>query len=196
MTLGEKIKSARTQNGFSQEQLAEKMSVSRSAVAKWETDKGVPDIENLKLLASFLNVSIDYLIDEKKHHDEHIFKEAFSLSDCKSGNKRQKKDSIVFEKFKNSEIHPLLAKKKLVKSEKIIDNLLGFCTDTIFGVPDIINKLKNADKQFYLVEQDKKCFLVMVTDEFIETRRLDDSIDTKKFELDGWQFTKCTYKVK
>ena len=36
---------------LSQEQFAEKMSVSRSAVAKWETDKGLPDIENIKLIA-------------------------------------------------------------------------------------------------------------------------------------------------
>ena len=38
MTLGEKIKEARKQNGLTQEQLAEKMNVSRSAVAKWESD--------------------------------------------------------------------------------------------------------------------------------------------------------------
>ena len=47
MTLGEKIKEARKAAGLSQEQFAEKMNVSRSAVAKWETDKGLPDIGNL-----------------------------------------------------------------------------------------------------------------------------------------------------
>ena len=47
MNLGEKIREARKRCGFSQEQLAEKMSVSRSAVAKWETDKGLPDVGNL-----------------------------------------------------------------------------------------------------------------------------------------------------
>lgn len=39
MTFVEKLKKARKEAGFSQEQLAEKMSVSRSAVAKWESDK-------------------------------------------------------------------------------------------------------------------------------------------------------------
>ena len=43
MTLGAKIRQARRKCGFSQEQLAEKMAVSRSAIAKWETDKGLPD---------------------------------------------------------------------------------------------------------------------------------------------------------
>ena len=48
MTFGEKLKNARKEAGLSQEQLAEKLSVSRSAVAKWESDKGMPDIDNLK----------------------------------------------------------------------------------------------------------------------------------------------------
>jgi len=48
MTFGEKLRNARKEAGFSQEQLAEKMSVSRSAIAKWETDKGMPDVNNLK----------------------------------------------------------------------------------------------------------------------------------------------------
>ena len=53
MTLGEKIKEARKQCGLSQEQLAEKMTVSRSAIAKWETDKGLPDVDNLKAWRSY-----------------------------------------------------------------------------------------------------------------------------------------------
>lgn len=40
MTLGKKLKEVRKQIGMSQEQLAKKLNVSRSAVAKWETDKG------------------------------------------------------------------------------------------------------------------------------------------------------------
>ena len=41
MTLGEKLKEARKKIGLSQEQLAEKLSVSRQAVSKWESDKGI-----------------------------------------------------------------------------------------------------------------------------------------------------------
>ena len=48
MTLGEKIREARRKCGLSQEQLADKMAVSRSAIAKWETDKGLPDVDNLR----------------------------------------------------------------------------------------------------------------------------------------------------
>ena len=59
MTLGKKLKEARKQAGLSQEQLSEKLSVSRSAVAKWETDSGIPDIDNLKVISKLLNVSLD-----------------------------------------------------------------------------------------------------------------------------------------
>ena len=44
MTLAEKLKSIRKQAGMSQEQLAEKLGVSRQAVTKWETDAGIPDV--------------------------------------------------------------------------------------------------------------------------------------------------------
>ena len=50
MTFAEKLKSLRKQASMSQEQLAEKLGVSRQAVTKWETDTGIPDIENIKLV--------------------------------------------------------------------------------------------------------------------------------------------------
>ena len=62
-TLGKKLKSARKEAGLTQEQLAVKLMVSRQAITKWEADKGMPDIENLKSLSQLLGVSIDYLLD-------------------------------------------------------------------------------------------------------------------------------------
>ena len=76
MTLGEKIKEARKQCGLSQEQLAEKMAVSRSAVATWEANNGLPDVDNLKALAQLLNVSVDYLLDDGEVIDEDIMRVA------------------------------------------------------------------------------------------------------------------------
>lgn len=64
MTLGEKIKGPRKQCGLSQEQLAEKLAVSRSAVAKWETDKGIPDIANLIAISDEFGLSLDELIKD------------------------------------------------------------------------------------------------------------------------------------
>lgn len=62
MTIGETIRQLRNERGFSQEKLAEMLHVSRSAVAKWETDGGVPEIDNLLQLSAVFGVSIDELV--------------------------------------------------------------------------------------------------------------------------------------
>lgn len=63
--LSEKIKELRKKNGLTQEELAEKINVSRQAITKWESGEGTPDIDNLKNLAIFFHVSVDYLVDNK-----------------------------------------------------------------------------------------------------------------------------------
>lgn len=64
MRIAEKIKTARNRAGLSQQELAEKLHVSRSAVAKWESDKGLPDIENLKAIADLFGMTLDELAGE------------------------------------------------------------------------------------------------------------------------------------
>lgn len=59
MNLGEFITKRRKFLHMTQEQLAERIHVSKSAVAKWETNGGIPDRENLKNLSDMLNVSIE-----------------------------------------------------------------------------------------------------------------------------------------
>ena len=66
MTFAEKLKYIRKQAGFSQEKLAEKLGVSRQAVTKWETDTGIPDIENLMSISTLFDISIDELLSNKK----------------------------------------------------------------------------------------------------------------------------------
>ena len=67
MTFGEKLKETRKLSGLSQEQFAEALNISRSAVAKWENNIGIPDVANLKSISKLLNISIDYLLDENKN---------------------------------------------------------------------------------------------------------------------------------
>ena len=64
MRIAEKIKAARNRAGMSQQELADAIHVSRSAVAKWEADKGLPDIENLKALAKLFGMTLDELAGE------------------------------------------------------------------------------------------------------------------------------------
>ena len=61
--LSEKIKELRKKKGLTQEDLANALNVSRQAITKWESGDGSPDIENLKNIALYFHVSVDYLID-------------------------------------------------------------------------------------------------------------------------------------
>lgn len=196
MTLGKKIKEARKQCGLTQEELAERMTVSRSAIAKWESNKGLPDVDNLKALAQLLNVTIDYLLNDGETIDKFVLREAYNFSDYGKGSKKKKKDRVIREKFPDAEIHTLLGKQKLTKGEKVIDNMIGFLTDAPFGIPALINSVKNVDKEFYLVDKEDQQFFVLVTDEFIETRQLTKQIAENKFEIGDWEFSKCSYEVK
>lgn len=76
MTFAEKLKSIRKQAGMSQEQLAEKLGVSRQAVTKWETDTGIPDIENIMAISALFDISIDELLSNErgtKKSTEYLF---------------------------------------------------------------------------------------------------------------------------
>ena len=62
MEFNEKLQHLRKQNNMTQEQLAEKLYVSRAAVSKWESGKGYPNIESLKAISKLFSVSIDDLL--------------------------------------------------------------------------------------------------------------------------------------
>jgi len=64
MTFGEKLKKLRSENALTQEQLAEKIFVTRTAVSKWETGEGYPSIDSLKAISNLFNVSVDELISD------------------------------------------------------------------------------------------------------------------------------------
>ena len=66
MTLGEKIYNLRTEKGFSQEALGEKLGVSRQSVSKWETDQSVPELDKIVAISEVFGVSTDYLLKEEE----------------------------------------------------------------------------------------------------------------------------------
>lgn len=188
MTLGEKIREARRKCGLSQEQLAEKMSVSRSAIAKWETDKGLPDVGNLKILARLLNVSVDRLLDETEAADEPVIRETYQLAAYGYGCKKVKKDRVVRSKFPDAVIYPLLGRQELVDLESLADNTPDCRTNPV-------DRVKQTDKSFYLIEKENSQFLVTVTDVFVETRPLERPLQGNSFSVDGWNFIKCNYEI-
>lgn len=189
MTFGEKLKEARNEAGLSQEQLAEKMCVSRSAIAKWETDKGMPDINNLKNIARLLDVSIDYILDEDEKISFNETKEAINLDEYKvTGKCRNKRDAVCLEKNRDADaIYVLFRSRKMNKLEWWVDFIVQP------GIVDLIDQL-NEITTYYLVEKGTKQYLVKVTKDFIITNQLANKVDAKKFIVGKYKF-KRAYQI-
>ena len=62
MNFNEKLQELRKQKNITQEELAEALFVSRTAVSKWESGRGYPNIESLKAISKFFSVTIDELL--------------------------------------------------------------------------------------------------------------------------------------
>src|SRR5699024_1158616 len=62
MEFNEKLQQLRTEKNLTQEQLAEQLYVSRTAISKWESGKGYPNIESLHCIATFFSLNIDDLL--------------------------------------------------------------------------------------------------------------------------------------
>ena len=83
MTLGQKLKALLKDNSMTQEDLAERLEVSRQAVGKWVNDKGIPEVGKLVQISDLFGVSTDYLLKEdceEKGESKNISKEK-SVSD-------------------------------------------------------------------------------------------------------------------
>ena len=66
MIFSEKLRLLRKNKGLTQEEMAEKLNVSRQAVAKWESGQVYPDISNLIQISDLLNVTVDYLVKDQE----------------------------------------------------------------------------------------------------------------------------------
>ncbi len=64
LTFGQKLKSLRKEHGYSQEEFAQHLDVSRQAVSKWESDKGMPETDKLLQISTIFGVTLDYLLKE------------------------------------------------------------------------------------------------------------------------------------
>ena len=67
MELSKRIKELRTEKGWSQEVLAERIYVSRQTISNWETEKSYPDVQSLLILSNIFGVSLDDLIKATPH---------------------------------------------------------------------------------------------------------------------------------
>ena len=78
MILADKIMMLRKKNGWSQEELAEKLNVSRQSVSKWEGAQSVPDLNKILIMSQIFEVSTDYLLkDEIELEEEKILDSSY-----------------------------------------------------------------------------------------------------------------------
>ena len=92
MDFNEKLQNLRKQKGLTQEELAELLYVSRTAISKWESGRGFPNIESLKAISKFFSVSLDQLLsgeeiltiaeNDHKQKERTIRDLVFGLLDC------------------------------------------------------------------------------------------------------------------
>ena len=92
MEFHEKLQELRKQRGLTQEELAEALYVSRTAVSKWESGRGYPSIDSLKAISAFFAVTIDALLsgsevitiaeEDNKQKELHFRDLIFGLLDC------------------------------------------------------------------------------------------------------------------
>src|SRR5699024_3598580 len=189
MTFGEKFKRARKEAGLTQEQLAERINVSRSAVAKWETDKGMPDINNLKAISKLVDVSVDYLLDDTDGISFNEIKEPINLEDyVKTGKCRDKRDAACLARYPDADaIIPLIRIRKLTIKESIVDFFVRS------GILPIGDYLSTGLIGFYLVEMNNKQYIVSVSKDFLITRELPEKIHEHKFVIGKYRYKRAGY---
>lgn len=92
MELKDKLQQLRKQKGLTQEELAQKLYVSRAAVSKWESGRGYPSIDSLKAIADYFSVTVDELLsceevltiarEDRKERENRLRDLVFGLLDC------------------------------------------------------------------------------------------------------------------
>ena len=159
MEFCDKIKKIRTDNNLTQEQFAEKLYVSRTAVSKWESGKGYPSIDSLKYMSKLFNISIDDLLSSE---------EILDIAEQDKQQKIKKNNGFIFGAFDllslfmiilplyaftvNNYIYSvsLFAKNDLLNYIKI-SYLVSYIILFIIGIIEIILSLLGKEKiQKYL----------------------------------------------
>ena len=137
MLFNEKLKMLRKENNLTQEELADKLNVSRQAITKWESGEGIPDIENLKQISILFGTTIDDLIKEEKEVsilDSNVYELEID---------HNKHFDINIDKINELNIKKIDEEK--VKIEIISDSEFKVKFDDLYNRLDINIKNKNKD---------------------------------------------------
>lgn len=138
MILADKIMEERKRNGWSQEELAQKLGVSRQSVSKWESAQSVPDLNRILQLADLFSVSTDYLLKDEIESK----KDGDGLSESVDISKKIRKVSME----EASDFLRLNEKKALlialgvslcIISPVLLIIFAGFSESSIFGISEM-----------------------------------------------------------
>ncbi len=130
MTFSEKLYALRTQYGYSQESLAEKLGVSRQAISKWELGTAMPDTEKIITISDTFDVSIDSL-----------------LKDNIKLNENESLDRVVIKFLSSAQDMDVISKELLdIVKDGVIDDeekvRMDGIIDTLDAIASIINEIK------------------------------------------------------
>ena len=130
MDFAQKLLNLRTQSGYSQEALAEKLNVSRQAISKWELGTTLPETEKVIAISDFFKVSLDYLLrghirmDSDESLDRMVLRFLGSAQDMKN----------IAEELIDIMQDGIIDEKERVRVEAIID--------TLDSIAEIISEIK------------------------------------------------------
>ena len=131
MKFGDNLKSLRKSKKISQEQLAEKVGVSRQSVSKWETGEAYPEMSNILALCSIFHCNINDLVNEQ-------------LIDLDSLDEEIKMNVVKFQKEKQNQMKKLSKVIYVIARIGKIINKIGICILTILliGMPFLLGNIK------------------------------------------------------
>jgi len=114
MTLSEKIMNLRKKNGWSQEELAERLDISRQSVSKWESGESIPTLEKIIKISEIFDVSTDYLLKDD------FKEEKFDRSESSIYMNKIEENSYI----NNRNISSDIAIDRTIIEEKVNDNVI------------------------------------------------------------------------
>lgn len=184
MTFGAKLKNIRARLGWSQEELADKLGVSRQSITKWEQNDGLPDTFNAKQMAGLFGISIDYLLDNER--EVPLLTVRVQVDEAVYGDKKgpKKFDAIIKHYFAGYQVYPLTRERKWSKTAAIFDIFVGA------GTLDVGDSLANMS-MYFLVERNNVQQLVNIKDNIMTIKELAVRYSGKRWEkhvIDGYKY--------
>ena len=161
MEFNEKIQELRKQRGLTQEELAEVLFVSRTAISKWESGRGYPNIDSLKAISKFFKVTIDELLsgdelltiaeEDTKQKEKHFRDLVFGLLDCSIA-------MVFFLPFFGQEVNAVIQEVSLLSLNEISSYLRAIYFVVVIGivVSGILTlALQNCHREFWSKNKSK-----------------------------------------